>query len=426
MLTYLRGYNWVDDQAGGCDRCCEAPMDPGPYSSNNTLSWSDWTRYASWFMLFKELDFVTKDDTVYTYLCSKCSYDLDPFCYFGWNKDEPLYKVMSRWRNETPDGVKAVPPINCSVTDFGIADLIDRPFPKELIKMADNYRVGRTVEFIERIIYVACYSEIGQAIPVGIRLPKAVINAVSGFNPVVSSLNSIVENCKALYAAAIPEIIGREYSKFSKNTDSILKYDPSRNSTFYSQDSDDYVIGTSFAKCHRYILDLLRDRLLDDMRKAVMSRDVPLCNQLREAIVAIIGVLVYINSLIGGGRSCAKFAFIHSGENHNINMLRFKNGVDRERVFNSCDYSGNSDISKIVGTYMGVTPDAALCIGNMCGNSTYVTWEYRLTRLSEYLTAHRAKPSIIVGQFLRCEAEFQYGQKRTAVERIRRFREGAK
>lgn len=421
MLTYLRGYDWVDDKAGECDRCS---VNPGPCPSNVTLGWGDWTRYASWFMLFKELDFVTKDDTVYTYLCSKCTYDLDPFCYYGWNKDEPLYKVKSRWDCGAPEGVKLVSTIDRPVSDAGAADLIDHPFPKELIKMADNYRVGRTVEFIEKIINVSCYSEIGQVIPVGTRLPKAVINAVSGFNPVVSSLNSIVENCKALYAAAIPEVIGKEYNRSSENTDSILKYDPSRNATFYNQDKDDYVIGSSFAKCHRYILDLLRDRLLDDMRKAVISRDVPMCCQLREAIVSIIGVLVYINSLINGSKSYCKFAFIHTGESHNINMLRFKDRVDRERVFSNCDCG--VDISKIIGVYMGVTPDAALCVGNMCGNSPYITWEYRLTRLTEYLTARRAKPSIIVGQFLKCEAEFQGWQKRTAVERIRRFREGVK
>ena len=427
MLTYLKGYNWVDDKAGGCDKCCESPMDTGPFSSGNTLDWSDWARYASWFMLFKELDFVTKDDTVYTYLCSKCNSDLGPFGYYWGNESDPLYMVKPRWgSHETPDGVKLMPTIDRSVSESGAADLIDYPFPKELIKMADNYRVGRTVEFIEKIVNVACYSEIGQPVPVGTRLPKAVINAVSGFNPVVSSLNSIVENCKTLYAAAIPEVIGREYSKFSMNTDSILKYDPTRNTTFYSQDNDDYIIGRSFAKCHRYILDLLMERLIDDMRKAVIAHDVPLCNQIREAIVAIIGVLVYINSLVSG-RCCARFSFIHSEENYNINMLRFKDGIDRDRVFNRCDCDGNSGLYKIVGAYMGLTPDAALCVGNMF-IPPYIScsYEYRLAKLSEYLTARRAKPSIIVGQFLKHEAEFQQGQKRTAIARIKSFREGVK
>lgn len=423
MLTYLRGYNWVDDKAGGCDKCCEIPVDPVQYSSRNTLVWSDWTRYASWFMLFKELDFVTKDDTVYTYLCNKCNSDLDPF-FYRWNGNEPLYKVKSQLScYETPDGVKLMPTIDKPVGDFWDSDLVDHPFPKELIKMADNYRVGRTVEFVERIVNVACYSEIGQIVSVGARLPKAVINAVSGFNPVVSSLNSIVENCKTLYAAAIPEVTGITYNKYSSSTDSILKYDPSRNDAFYSQDNDDYVIGKSFVKCHYYITELLRERLFDEMRNAVIARDVPLCNQIREAIVSVIGVLVYINSLASVRESCFKFAFVNSGESYNINMLKFKDGIDRERMFGKCDFS--TDMFKIVCDLMGLTPDAALCVGNMFGTATY-GYEDRITRLSEYLAVRRSKPSVIVGQFLKNEAEFQYGQRRTAIERIKRFREGVK
>ena len=423
MLTYFNGYNFVDENEGECDRCI--PMDPGcgfGYSESR-LGWNDWARFSSWFLLFKELEFITRDDTVYTYLCSKGNLDLDPYCYYGWNNDAPLYGVRPRWCQELPEGVREVSAIKYSPTDCGGTDLVDYKFPKELIKMADNYRIGRTIDFVDKLTNVVCYSEISSTIPTGTRLPKAVITAVEGFNPVVSSLNSIVENCKALYATAIPEVYSSCYTR-QGSTNSILKYDPSRNDTVYNPGREDYLIGNSFAKCHRYIIDLLRDRLVVDMRKAIAERDLATCNQLREAMVTVIGVLVYINAVANGYSLAARATFINSQSVESTNMLRSKDEVDRNKIFSLDDKRG-TEISRIVGTMMGASPDAAICIGNMTGDSSYQTWNYRFNRLSEYLAARRAKPSLTIGSFLIREAEFQWNEKRTACERVRRFKEGA-
>ena len=421
MLTYFNGYNFVDEKEGECDRCC-IPLDPGCGYGYDRLNWNDWARYASWFLLFKELEFITRDDTVYTYLCAKGNWDLDPYCYYGWNKDSPLYEVRQRWGRDIPEGVKALSSIKY---DHSGSDFVDFKFPKELIKMADNYRVGRTVEFIEKLVYAACYSEIGTAVTVGTRLPKAVITAVEGFNPVVSSLNSIVENCKALYASAIPETYGG-YSSTTQHgsSDSILRYDPSRNDAVYNPDKNDCIIGQSFIKCHRYLIELLRERLLIDMAEAVVKRDLATCNQLREAITTVIGVLVYINALANGYSVMARSAFINTQSVFAANMMTTKDGADQNKIFSMYD-KPRPEIATVVGTMMGASPDAALCIGNMAGEQSYSIWDYRFNRLGEYLAERRAKPSLIIGNFLRYEAEFQYNMKRIALDRVKRFKEGA-
>lgn len=425
MLTYFRGYNFVDDNGKGDCEC--APCDPGPFSDykrSQYLGRNDWVRVASWFALFNELEFVTKDDTVYTYLCSKGLYDLDPYNWYGWNKDLPLYKVRSRWRcnDDEDDGVTQVSHIGQSPSNA--SDLVDIKFPKELIKMADNYRVGRTIEFIDHLINVVCYSEIGASIYLGAQFPRAVITAVEGFNPVVSSLNSIVENCKALYASVIPSVRGEPYCRRTKcGTESFLKYDPSRNGAFNDINGDARIVGTSFIKCHRYIIELLRDRLREDMLKAVSEHDIATCNQVREAINAVIGVLVYIFSC-ATENNYRWIAFTETGYESTINMFRLKESADKKAIFGECYGSDKCPSNDLASVFMGASPDAALCVGSIVGGR-YGSNSYRMMRFAEYLSNKRAVPSLVVGAFLRNEISFQERQMHEASERIRRFREGA-
>lgn len=423
MLTYLSGYNFVDDNGQGeCDRCI--PLEPWPLrDSPRRMCWDEWLRYVSWFALFKELEFITKDDTVYTYLCSICNLDLDPFTWFDWYENSPLYKVNYAKYDRDQEGITPVPTIRYSSAERPNKNAVK--FPKELIKMADNYRACRTVEFVDNLIYTATESEFGSVVSYGSRFPRAVITAVEGFNPVASSLNSIVENCKALYASVVPELFCDNYrSSIRGSTKSFLRYDSSRNLTSYHDDGDSSIVGKSFIKCHRYIVDLLRSRLRQDMCDAIMERDIATCNQVREAILAVIGVLAYISSVSNGSLDAGSWqAFSLSASDCNANMFRLKDSADRKDIFNDrrCD---RDNIDNAIIALTGMSPDTALCVGDMCGGM-YGTKKYKLDRLAEYLAEKRAVSSITIGKFLKNEFAFQVYQWRVARERIKTFREGA-
>ena len=438
MLSYFSGYRFIDDDAKNREACCCEPIETGPYGYNNRLSWDDWSRYASWFSLFKELDFITKDDTVYAYLCTQLGSDLDPLIFDEYCGDRysysrgPLLQIRQLWSNHNyGEGVKDLPALGSYGNSGRVKDLADIKFPKELIKMADNYRRGRTSEFVGAVIGVVAYSDISSPVPVGTCLPKEVITAVEGFNPVTSSLNSIVENCKTLYATVSPSIYRGAYDK--SNQKAYLQYDPSRDVTGPDRGRKSCVIGPSFSRCQSYLAELLRSRLKEEFGEAILENDHAKLNMIREAICAVIGTLVHIYSLVSGDCYASHIEFLNGDFSDNINMLRLKETNDKDQTFagmNVRDGCGDSTkcmddrLLRIVAPLAAAAPDAALCLGDVLGCCGSYTWNYRVARYGEYLAQARARPTVTVMQFLRNEVQFQLQQKRICMERINRFRMG--